>query len=321
MRSRRPLVIAAALAAIAGLWLVSNRLQATALAERTSWPDADEFVILPPARTAPFLYAGYNEVGADINWARGLVYYGSAVLGESDLRYLERFIDTVLELDPKFKRVYFWASAAVTFRSTKAERDGTQFIAATDEEFRLSAKYLRRGIEEFPDEYQYYLTLALRLWWDIEPKDAAERRANRLEAAQLLDHAITLPSAPPGASTTVANLWSELGEFEHAKRALRQQLMTTDNKEAQAKILERFRGLFPADRESELLERAKNDFEAARAKALPWAHADLFVLIGPEPDPVIRIDAPSSVVSAIGEDGEDGEDEDGEGREGDDAAP
>lgn len=284
------MTIAAGLMSIAAIWFVSIRLQSIALADRQSWPDEDEFVILPPARTAPFLYAGYNEVAADINWARGLVYYGSAVLGESDLRYLERFIDTVLELDPKFKRVYLWAAAAVTYHSSKTRRGDTEFIAATDDEFRLSAKYLRRGIEEFPDEYDYYLTLALRLWWDITPDSEEERHANRLEAAQLLDYAITLPTAPPGAATTVANLWSELGEFEHAKNALRQQLMTTDNKEAQARILERFRQLFPADREDELMERAKNDFEAARARALPWAPADLFVLLGPEPDPVIRLE-------------------------------
>lgn len=290
MSRPRRLVIAAGLAAIAALWLGANRLQASALAERKTWPDSDEFVILPPARTAPLSYAGYNELAADINWARGLVYYGSAVLGESDLRYLERFIDTVLELDPKFKRVYSWAAAAVTYRGARATHRGKEFIAATDEEFRLSAKYLRRGIEEYPEEYDYYLTLAMRLWWDIVPKDEQERRANRLEAAQLLDYAITLPSAPPGAATTVANLWSRLGEFEHAKRALRQQLMTTDDKEAQAKILERFRTLFPADREDKLLEYAKNAFERARSEHLPWAPADFFVILGPEPDPVIRLE-------------------------------
>lgn len=281
----------AVVAAIAVFWVASNRLQAAALDERKSWPDADEFVILPPAKIAPFLYAGYNEVAADINWARGLVYYGSAVLGESDLRYLERFIDTVLELDPNFKRVYWWAAAAVTYQGAKRTHKGNEFIAATDEEFRLSAKYLRRGIAQFPDEYDYYLTLALRLWWDIEPKSEAERLANRQEAARLMDYAITLPTAPPGAATTVANLWTELGELEHAKRALRQQLMTTESKEAQAKILERFRQLFPEDREDKLLERAKKDFEAARVKYLPWAPADLFVLLGEPPPEVIDLEA------------------------------
>lgn len=301
-RPGRPLIAAAGVVSIAALWLASNRLQAAALAERATWPDEDEFVILPPARTAPFLYAGYNELAADINWARGLVYYGSAVLGESDLRYLERFINTVLELDPKFKQVYLWAAAAVTYSSVKQRVGGREFIAATDEEFRLSARYLRRGIREFPDEYELYLTLALRLWWDIKPKDDEERRANRLEAAHLLDYAITLPSAPPGAATTVANLWSELGEFEHAKKTLRQQLMTTDNAEAQAKILKRFRQLFPADREDALMEKAKNEFEAARKKALPWAPADLFVILGPEPDPAIRLDEIGAIDVPVFED-------------------
>ena len=288
--SRRATRAVAATVAIAACWLAANRLQAAALDERERWPDADEFVILPPARVAPYLYAGYNEVAADINWARGLVYYGSAVLGESDLRYLERFIDTVLELDPYFKRVYWWAAAAVTYQGAKTSHKGKEFIAATDDEFRLSAKYLRKGIEKFPQEYDYYLSLALRLWWDIEPRSEEERRANREEAARLMDHAVTLPTAPPGAATTVANLWTELGELEHAKRALRQQLMTTESEEAKKKILARFQLLFPEDRERELLERAKTEFEAARARELPHLPADLFVLLGERPDPVIRLD-------------------------------
>jgi hypothetical protein len=44
------------------------------------------------------------------------------------------------------------------------------------------------------------------------------------------------------------------------------------------------------DREVELLERANRSFERQRAETLPLAPADLFVLLGPRPDPAFRIE-------------------------------
>src|SRR5688572_19810751 len=77
---------------------------------RDGWPKTEEYVVLPPPGAALYVSVPptYRELAADIVWARALVYYGSSITGETDLRYLERFIDTVLELDPKFRRVYRW---------------------------------------------------------------------------------------------------------------------------------------------------------------------------------------------------------------------
>jgi hypothetical protein len=283
--------LAAAVFAIAALWIPAHVAKGVALEARTEWAPADEYVVLPPAEIAPLLHAGYNELAADITWVRLLVYYGSARIGQSDLRYLERFIDNVMALDPRFKRPYLWAAYAVTFKGGKKEmKGGEEFVAPTQEEFQISAYYLRRGIEAFPEEYDLYRTLAMRLWWDLEPESAEEKRLNREEAAALMERAVRLPMAPPDAATFAATLWSELGELEHAKRTLREMLLTTDDERARAKMIAGFRSMLAEDREVELLERANRSFERQRAEALPLAPADLFVLLGPRPDPALRLE-------------------------------
>ncbi len=277
-------------ASIAVLWLLAHGLKIQTLEARESWPDAEQFMIVPPAQVAPLLAIGFNEVAADITWARMLVYYGSARIGKSDLRYLDSLIENVLALDPYFKRVYAWAGAATTFKNNRA----------TQEEFELSARYLRRGIERFPDDYDLYETLMLRLWWDLEPDTPEAKRANRLEAARLAEIAIRLPTAPPGAATRVATMWSELGEAEHAKRTLKQMLLTTENKEARAKMIDRFRNLFPADREANLMIKAKRELDRQHEAELPWGPSDLYILLGPRPKRITDLDQLSSQATVLG---------------------
>lgn len=283
--------VLATLAAIAALWIPAHLAKGEALETRAEWPPADEYVILPPAEIAPLLHAGYNELAADITWARLLVYYGSARIGESDLRYLERFIDNVLALDPRFKRPYLWAAYATTFKGgRKVEKGGEEFVVATQGEFEISTRYLRRGIEEFPEAYDLYRALAMRLWWDLEPESEQEKRLNREEAAALMERAVRLPTAPPDAATFAATLWSELGELEHARRTLREMLLTTDNDKARAKMIAGFQNMIGEDRELEVLERASESFERQHAETLPLAPADLFVLLGPRPEPAFRLE-------------------------------
>lgn len=274
--------------AVGVLWLAAHRVHGAALETRAKWPAAEEYVLLPPASAAPYLYAGYNHLGADLTWVRLLVYYGSARLGESDLRYLERFIDNVIALDPDFRRIYEWASYAVTFKGSKKVKNGEVFIQATQDEFKTSVHYLREGIKRFPESYDLQQALAMRLWWDLEPKSEEEKRANRAEAAALMERAVRLPDAPPDAGTLAATMLSSIGELQHAKQTLREMLLTTDDERARAKLLQGFRNMF-AEREAEILARAKASFDAQRKRQLPNLPADLFVLLGPRPPAAIRL--------------------------------
>lgn len=263
-----------ALVAAALLWLGARASGARALETRDEWPKHDETLLVLPPDAGRVMWAGYNELGADITWVRTLIYYGSAKIGKSDFRYLERLIDSIIALDPKFKDLYYWAAAAVTYRQSRA----------TQEEFETSVKYLRMGLAEFPDDYELHEALVMKLWWDLAPTDPEEVRKNRTEAARVAERAMRLPSAPPAAATRIAAMWGMLGEVEHARATLRQMLLTTENKEARAKMIERFRAIAGDLGEVEMLAAAKEQFDSDHAANLPFGPSDLFVILGKRPE-------------------------------------
>jgi len=260
-------------------WFGGRHAQALAVDEKNDWPTADGYLPVPPANTARFVSLGYNELAADISWASTLVYYGSSRVGKSDFRYLERFLDTIITLDPKFYRVYEWGAYAVLFRKSYA----------TQAEFKSSVKYLERGIKEFPDNYKHYWQLGLRYWLDLKPKDDAQKRRYRTRAAYLIERAIHCPDAPAQLFTLAASMRTQLGQHERARRTLRQLILTTNDPAARKKMELRFRELVPPDKSKELAK-AQKGFDAAWKKALPYAPPDLFVIMGEKPNPSIDFD-------------------------------
>jgi hypothetical protein len=277
---RRAASCIALVAAALLLWRTGRTLQALALGERAAWPPSEEYAILPSPEAAPFLFLGYRELGADITWARLLVYYGSSRIGESDFRYLRRFIDNVIALDPRFEKLYRWAAYAVTFKQNRA----------TQEEFRLSVHYLERGIREFPERYELFWLLGLRYWLDLEPKDEAERRRFRERGAELIEIAMRKPDAPPDLATFAASLRSRMGQRERAMSELREMILTTDNPQARRRMLARLRELSDSSELADEVARAAERFDDEWRRTLDYAPPGLYVLLGPAPDPAIDFD-------------------------------
>lgn len=275
----QPLRIAGVLVAAALCWLSATQLQAAALRDRAGWDAEHEYQLVPPPDAAPFLAAGYRELLADITWARALVYYGGSVRRADDYRYMEAFVDNILALDPHFERIYDWAASAVTYKK------GT----ATQEEFLVSLRYLEKGMAAFPDDYIYFWRAGVVYWFDLRPEDPELRQIYRERGADLLEQAMRKPNAPKDLANEAAAMRTHLGQKERALAVLQEQLLTTDDPEARAAMMRRFRYLGDAERTSEL-ERAMREFARLHSVHLPHAPPDLFVLVGPEPSPVIDFD-------------------------------
>jgi hypothetical protein len=262
------------------LWLGSIAVRDSALDQRKTWPPEENYVnSLPTPDVAPIALLGYREAAADLYWARALVYYGSGVMGENDFRYLTRFIDVILALDPNFKRVYSWAADAVTFKEGKA----------TQEEYSLSLEYLERAMKRYQDDYNYFWRAGLRYWADLHSDDKEKVRKWRERGAELIEEAIHKPNAPADLATLAASMRTKLGQNERAIKMLQQKIMTVSDLAARAKMLNRFEGLTSHSVKDEL-ERAAERFAELRAKDLQQVPPDLFVILGPEPSDVIEFD-------------------------------
>jgi hypothetical protein len=278
----RPFAVALGIVAAGVLWAGGQALQARALDDRATWPRSEELVVLPPPELAPIAYLGYREAAADVTWARALVYYGSTKAEGSDYRYLEKFVDNIIALDPKFKRVYRWAAYAVTFKAD----------VATPEEFKKSLVYLEQGMEQFPDDYELFWIAGMRYYLDLRTDDPEERQRNKERGAELIERAMRKPNAPPDLATLAANLRTKIGQKERAIRELREMILVTDNKKAQEKMVARLRSLM-AEGDAALVDemlRAKVELEERWQADLPWVPQTLYLLLGPTPPPAIDLE-------------------------------
>ena len=275
----RALAMTAGLVVAGLLWAGGQTLQAHALADRAAWPHSEDFVLLPSPESAPITYLGYREAAADVTWARALVYYGSTKAEGSDYRYLEKFVDNIIALDPRFKRIYLWAAYAVTFKED----------VSRPEEIEKAIKYFEAGMEQFPDDYELFWRAGIRYAFDLKSDDPAQLRRSQERGAELIEAAMRKPNAPPDLVTQAAALRTRLGQKDRAIDELREMILVTENPKAQAKMLTRLRYLV-AEADQALVDemlRAKEAFEAEWKTEMPWAPPSLFVILGPAPSPVV----------------------------------
>lgn len=261
-------------------WLGAQALNRVALEERSTWPKTEDYALfLPPPNVAPFIYAGFREVAADITWVRALVYYGTSMVGEADYRYLELFIDNVIALDPQFERAYSWAIHAVTYRHAKA----------TQEEFQASLAYAQRGIEQFPDNYLFFYEAGILCTYDIYSDDSEELERYRQLGADYIDQASRRKNAPSNLASLAASLRTKLGQKERALQNLREMILITENKAAQEILIQRYTQIAQQDFPDEA-RRAKEQLDEAWKREVPYAGPSMYILLGNKPSPVIDFD-------------------------------
>ena len=268
-----------AIAAVCGV--AAQSLGHMARDQRAAWPRAEDYVFfLPAPDAAPLLAGGYRQVMADITWARALVYYGSSLVGDADFRYLERFIDNVIALDPRFKRVYKWAAYSVTFKETHA----------TQEEYRLAVRYLESGMRAFPDDYECFWNAGIRYFLDLYSEDPVERQHFRERGAQFIEQAMRKKNAPKDLATFAASLRVKLGQKERALTDLREMILLTESADAQEVLVRRYNQL-AGEEFPEEARQAKEAFDQRWQHELPFDRPSMYVILGDRPSPIIDFDA------------------------------
>ena len=260
------------------VWAAKS-LQAAVLLDRSSWPAEEEYVLLPPSKAARFTSLGYNELAADTTWVRALVYYGSSIEGDEAYRYLEKFIDNIMVLDPTFKRAFEWAVSAVTYREG----------FATQEEFRVSARYYEKAIKAFPDDWRLPWRAGLLYWFDLYDEDHDNNMKLKERGAELMERATRNPDAPDDLAGKASTMRTKIGQKERALSLLQEKLFTTDDAEARKALNRRFRKISGDERGDEL-QQVNQQFYALRADVFKHGHSDLFVLVGPRPSNTIDFD-------------------------------
>jgi len=244
--------------------------------QRAAMPSEDDLLFLPRPSAIAALSLGHHELAADLVYLRAVVYFGTEVTGRKDFRWLENFLQTTVDLDPRWKSPYRWAGVATMYNGT----------TITDEKVRASSHFLRLGIERFPRDWEMPFMLGCNLLFETKAKDPAEKARLTSEGAAWIRRAALVGGAPPWAALLAATILRKEGREDAALRHLEQVYYSTSDERTREEVRMRLVSLkAKIDFEREAKERA--NFEASWRSTLPYAPSDLFVLIGPAPSPTL----------------------------------
>lgn len=281
--TRLPRPIRALLAVLAlGTLVILNRLDllfTRQIRDNSVVVETAEVLYVPDARLMRLLFLGYDQAAADVTWLRTTEYFGRHFTTDRRYEWLEHFIDLILELDPRFRRVYHWAGTNVLY--------GRRF---TNENVERSNHYYRRALEEFPDDWEAAYRLGMNYYIEMTSDDPEERRRFREQGVQYLEMAANMPGAPAFLRRLVASLYGKLGKDEVALQYYVDLYLQTDDPEKREVLRQRMAEFRTGVDVDALAAYAARTDERHR-KEFPYAPRGLFLLLDrPDGDAVPDVD-------------------------------
>jgi hypothetical protein len=224
----------------------------------------------PSPNAAPFVAVGYREVMADLLYARLLTYFGGR---DSTADGVAGLVEAIVELDPRFHRIYDWGNRAMTFATHGVDQ----------RTFERALAVLERGMKEFPDDWRLPYAAGQIYMLDLQTKDPRERRTWDQRGALLFETASRKPNAPANASLAAAHLRTQLGQSQRAADSLREMLLITHDAKARARLVEKLAELEHANADAiagEVLE-LRRRFESDWDRDRPAVPQTMYILLGP----------------------------------------
>jgi hypothetical protein len=248
---------------------------------RATWPAEADLMYLPPSSTLRWLSLGHTELAADLVAARTNVYYGTQIASKAPQRWLDRYIHTAIDLDPRFQRLYVSGAAMVLYYGGTITPDTVMKANAI----------LERGLRVFPTEWNLYFQLGFNKFFELPGASGPDDRRIpgwRQEGIEALRQATLFPEAPAWLPNLVARLLTRQGADELALRHLEQAYAATSSAETRAQIRAKLETL---QRRTllEQIEEGRQKFEADLARGYPYAPEAFSVLAGPRAERWVRV--------------------------------
>jgi len=163
-----------------------------------------EVVLLPPGKVLRQLNLGYHALTADLLFIRANLYYGHHILTDEQLPWLSDFVDTLLEVDPYFKKAYFWGAMVTLFPKREIDVIPPELVERAN-------RLLRAGMRRFPEDHQFPLRLAFNYYYELSDADSA---------IPYFELAASLPGAPGWIRSKLVDLYTKKGRRELARKTL-----------------------------------------------------------------------------------------------------
>jgi hypothetical protein len=241
---------------------------------RSRLPPEEDVLLLPRSGPLRVMSLGQHELAADLVYIRAVIYFGTEAGGKRDYRWLENYLQTIVDLDPQWKTPYRWAGIATMYNGNT--------IRAQDVE--LSNHFLRLGAEHFPNDWELAFMLGCNYLFEMKWSDEAARARNTAEGVEWVRRAALLGGAPPWAALLAATILRKEGRDEAALHHLEQVYYATSDEQTRADVRARLISL-KAKIDFARADEERNAFDAAWHADLPYVPPALFAIIGTAPDP------------------------------------
>jgi hypothetical protein len=267
--------------ALAALVLLTGFSLGQASARRATWPPEADNYYLPSSHTIRLASLGHHEMAADLVAARGNVYFGTQILGKGEQRWLSNYINTAVDLDPQFHRLYVSGAAMIIYNGKTITLDAAQAATAL----------LERGVAAFPLDWEIKFQLGFNYLFEL-PKlvsaDDARIAQWRQRGVEEMRQAALFEGVPDWLPNLVARMLSKSGGEEMAIRHLEQAYTVAASEEARAQI--RFKLVqLKGQQFYRQLEEEHKKFEQMVKERYPYA-PDAFSVIAPRRGRAIDLD-------------------------------
>lgn len=127
-----------------------------------------ETVFVPPAPVLRMASLGHQSFWADLLYLRAAHYFVRHLITDSQLPWLNLYLDGIWALDARNHSTYRWAPQVVKF--------GQHIDQGVAER---ANRFARLGLEYFPDDAWLYHEIAYNVRYSYKPKDADDNRRIR----------------------------------------------------------------------------------------------------------------------------------------------
>jgi hypothetical protein len=252
------------------LVLVEQRAKLAEAHQRVT-AEHDVYLLPGPTQTKA-LSLGYRAAVADLIFGHVLVAAGIHLGQKRLFEFADLYLETINELDPKFRDPYRYADAILTLQS----------VPVPEEMYRKARRLLLRGTREFPYDQALWASAGQFLAY-LAPgqlKNPTEATEFRQEGARILARACELIGTNeniPYHCVTAASLFSEMGNRAAAQASLEKLLIVSDDPELRSMA----RGQLAAMGIQAHAER----FEQLKKDDLPFVSHSGLAALGPRFDP------------------------------------
>ena len=266
-----PRLLPAVLAAL-GTTLVALLLWTHAELEyrRATLPPEADLLYLPRTEVLRSISLGHTELVADLVWVRAVVYAGEEMGHHGRMRWLDRYLETIVSLDGDFKRPYKWAGVITMYNGR----------VITNPMVRDSNHYLELGERTFPDDWEFPFMLGCNYLHELKTEDPAQKQEWKRQGAEYIRRAALLRGGPPWLPLLAATLYSQQGQEDVAIRHLEEIYASTEDPKVKEEVRNRLLSL-KASSDARHIEETRAELERGRKAWAPYAPTDLYIMVGP----------------------------------------